>query len=217
VQLIQAYHLDPAKVRVSYEGVDKNLDFKASRNIQETLDKYQIKKPFLLYVGSVYPHKNVVSLIKAIKMINQPKINLVVVCARSVFWERLEKEVENLKAKDFVNLAGFVPDEELSVLYRQAEAFVFPSISEGFGLPCLEAMANGLPVLASDIPVFKEVYQKAALYFNPFDPEDISEKIKEFLLNPRLKDYLRSEGDKVVKLYSWEKMARETLDGYRSV
>lgn len=216
-QLVREYHLDPAKVRVTYEGVDKKLDFKTSENIQETLDKYQIKKPFLLYVGSVYPHKNVGNLIKAMKMINQPKINLVVVCARSVFWERLKKEVESLAAEDFVNLVGFVLDRELTVLYRQAEAFVFPSVSEGFGLPGLEAMANGLPVLASDIPVFREVYQKAALYFNSLDPKDISEKIKEFLLNPRQKDYLISEGSKVVKLYSWGKMAKETLDGYRSV
>lgn len=231
LQLRKAYGIPEYKVVVTYEGVDRKLqitNYKLSKygnsfgmQITNVLKKYKIEKPFLLYVGSVYPHKNIPNLIKAVKILNnspisniQYPISLVIVCSRSVFWERLRNEVKRINATDFVNLAGFVPDEELAVLYSQAEAFVFPSESEGFGLPGLEAMACGLPVLASDIPVFKEIYQNAALFFDPKNPKDIALKIKELLENKMLQERLKKQSAEVVKAYSWSKMAMETLRVY---
>ncbi|MGI5826806.1 MAG: glycosyltransferase family 4 protein [Patescibacteria group bacterium] len=209
--LRREYGLDSQKVRVTYEGFDSNI--KNSSNTTAILEKYKIKKPYLLYVGSVYPHKNIAKLIQAIKILNH---NLVVVCARSVFWERLKEKVVQLKAENLVTLAGFVPDSELGALYHQAEAFVFPSLSEGFGLPGLEAMAQGVAVAASDIPVFKEVYKDAAVYFEPEDPEDIADKIKKLLSDKKLQEQLKEQGSKLVKQYSWKKMAQETLQVYNS-
>lgn len=231
LQLRKAYGIPEDKVVVTYEGVDRKLqitNYKLSKygnsfgmQITNVLKKYKIEKPFLLYVGSVYPHKNIPNLVKAVKILNQSPatshqspVTLVIVCSRSVFWERLKNEVKRINATDFVNLAGFVPDEELAVLYSQAEAFVFPSESEGFGLPGLEAMACGLPVLASDIPVFKEIYQNAALFFDPKDPKDIALKIKEFLENKMLQERLKKQSAEVVKAYSWSKMSMETLRVY---
>jgi glycosyltransferase involved in cell wall biosynthesis len=213
--LRQEYGLDSQKVRVTYEGFDSNI--KNSSNTTAILEKYKIKKPYLLYVGSVYPHKNIERLIDAIKLLvtdYQLPVTLVVVCARSVFWERLKEKVVQLKAEDLVNLAGFVPDSELGALYRQAGAFVFPSLSEGFGLPGLEAMAQGVAVAASDIPVFKEVYKDAAVYFEPEDPEDIADKIKKLLSDKKLQEQLKEQGSRLVKQYSWKKMAQETLQVY---
>ena len=119
-----------------------------------------------------------------------------------------------MKAEKFVNLAGFVPDEELGTLYQEAEAFVFPSLLEGFCLPGLEAMSVGCPVVASDIPVLREVYGEAALYFDPYEIEDIASKIKEVVGDQNLKAELRKKGLAQVKQYSWQKTAKETLKIY---
>lgn len=225
-QLIETYKLKEQKIIVTYEGVGKQfrIDPSSPIKINEILKKHRIKKPFLLYVGSVYPHKNIPVLVKAIKILNQipitdhqSLITLVIVCGRSVFWKRLEKEISNLESDRFVNLTGFIPDEELVALYQEAEAYLFPSLSEGFGLPGLEAMAVGLPVLASNIPVFKEVYQKAAQFFDPLDSEDIAQKIKDLLTNQILQKNLTRAGFELVKQFSWEKMAKETLDEYLKV
>ena len=218
-ELVKRYGLKAEKVIVTYEGVE--IQSSKRRTI---LDKYNIQKPYLLYVGSVYPHKNIERLIEAIVALNtllitnhQKRVTLVVVCARSVFWERLKEKVKRMGAEEYVNLTGFVPDEELAVLYREAKAFVFPSLSEGFGLPGLEAMAQGTPLVASDIPVFREVYGEGALYFNPLDPDDIITKIKELLENPNLQQSLRKQGPLVANRYSWGKMASKTLAGYNEV
>lgn len=220
LQLTKAYGLSESKVIVTYEGVENKFStykFQFSKS-QEILDKYKIKKPFLIYVGSVYPHKNIPNLLKAIETLitTYPlQITLVIVCSRSVFWEKLKKKVESLKAEKIVRMVGFVPDEELAILYNQAEAFIFPSFSEGFGLPGLEAMACGLPVLASDIPVFREVYQDAALYFNPKDPQEIAKKIKIFLSDEDLQKKLITKGFEVARNYSWKKMVTKTLEVYK--
>lgn len=212
-ELIKQYKIAKNKIVVTYEGVDKNK--KPGDNA--ILKKYKITKPYLLYVGNVYPHKNIEKLIEAIKILNQPLITLVVVCARNVFSERLKKLITQSGAESFVKMAGYVPDDELAVLFWEAEAFVFPTLSEGFGLPGLEAMALGCPVICSDIPVLREVYQEAALYFDPVNPADIAEKIKLFLSDKTLREKLKNLGSELAGKYSWSRMAKETLSVYQSV
>jgi glycosyltransferase involved in cell wall biosynthesis len=200
---------------VTYEGVDESIKSKKDSHI---LERYHIKKPFLLYVGNVYPHKNIEKLIGAVKRLAEDyrfPVSLVVVCARSVFWERLKKKVGQLGAEKYVNLAGFVPDEELAEIYRQAKVYVFPTLSEGFGLPGLEAMAQGLPVAASDIPVLREIYKDSVLYFDPHDSKDMAEKIKKLLTDKKLQEKLKKQGLALIKNYSWGKMAQETLLVYQ--
>jgi len=240
-ELIKRYKLQSQKVVVTYEGVDKKFQIlppsggtppKAVANSlpcrqagkfqinskSKILNKYKIKKPFLVYAGSLYPHKNVGVLVGAVKKLNEKRrLYLVVVCSRNIFYERFLEKVKKLKAKDYVNFVGFVPDEELVAIYQQAEAFVFPSLVEGFGLPGLEAMACGLPVLASDIPVFREVYRNGALYFNPFSVDDLVEKIKKIIEDRSLRESLGLKAKKLVYLYSWEKMAKKTIKIYRDI
>ncbi len=210
-ELAGQYHLPPEKIVVSYEGVDEGI--KSSLSAKSVLSKYKIKSPFLLYVGSVYPHKNIERLIEAVKILGTA---LVIICGRSVFWERLQKTIRKMEAERLVNLAGFVPNEELAILYREASAFVFPSLSEGFGLPPLEAMSQGVPVIVSDIPVFREIYQDAAVFFDPLNPNDIAQKIKLVMSDKKTRDRMVKEGLEQVKKYSWEKMASETLLVYNS-
>ena len=114
-------------------------------------------------------------------------------------------------------LTGHVPSEDLTLLYKSALSFVFPSKMEGFGLPGLEAMSFGCPVIASDINVFKEIYGDACLYFNPSSSKELSLKIQLLLRNNEIRTKLIEKGKKQVKKYSWRKMAEKTLKVYESV
>ncbi|HUS51950.1 MAG TPA: glycosyltransferase family 1 protein [Candidatus Bathyarchaeia archaeon] len=212
-QLVKKYNLSRGKIVVIYEGVSKAfLKPKAEGQKKDRLfKKYDLKKPFFIYTGSLYPHKNVAMLVEAIKRL---RLQLVVVCSRSVFYQRFIGEVKKIKAEKWVNFAGFVPDEELIVLYQEAEAFVLPSLLEGFGLIGLEAMAAGCPVIASKIPVLKEIYGPAALYFDPKSTDELVEKIRILVKNPKLKEKLKKLGFFQVRKYSWQKMAQETLIAY---
>ena len=215
-ELIKRYGLSKNKISVTYEGVDEQL-LKNQTKIkpEEILKKYKIKKPFVIYTGSLYPHKNVEILAKAISKINQD-LSLVIVCARNVFYQRFLNNIRKMKINQSINLVGFVPDEELAILYKEAEVFVFPSLWEGFGLPGLEAMALGLPVIAAKASCLPEIYGEAAFYFKPDEVDDLVEKIKKIKENKKLREELIKKGLEQVKKYSWEKMGQETLRIYNS-
>lgn len=219
--LVEKYNLTNNKIMVTYEGVDKKFQ-KSNFKLQEVnkvLRKYKIRQPFLIYTGSLYPHKNVDRLVEAVIDLNNIyhlSIFLVVVCARNVFYERFRQKIKGMKGEEFVNLVGFVPDGELAVLYSRAEAFVFPSLMEGFGLPGLEAMAVGLPVLASRIPVFQEIYKDAALYFDPFCINELIDGVKQIQSDEKLRESLKVKGFNLVKKYSWEETAKQTITVYES-
>jgi len=214
-ELSKTYGVPAQKVVAIYEGVEEK--FKPVKQDAKILTKYGIVKPFVIYTGSVYPHKNIERLLYAIKQVNSRKdLALVVSCARDVFWKRLRKKVKEIGVEKFVNLAGFIPDEDLVLIYGQASAFVFPSLSEGFGLPGLEAMSAGVPLICSDIPVLRDVYGEAALFFNPYDPKDMAKNIAKVVKDSKLRENLVKKGIAQSKKYSWEKMATQTLKIYES-
>ncbi|MDO8487930.1 MAG: glycosyltransferase family 1 protein [bacterium] len=165
-----------------------------------------MKKPFLIYTGNLYPHKNVLILIEAAQKL---KLDLAIVCARSVFESRLPKS-------KYVHFLGRVEDAELVKLYKQASCFVFPSLIEGFGLPGLEAMAVGLPVIAAQASCLPEIYGEAALYFDPYSLEDLVEKINTVMTDNKLCQDLISRGHQQVSKYSWSKMAEATWQIYQN-
>jgi len=175
---------------------------------------------YFVYAGNAYPHKNLGRLIEAMVLLNKSQdepVILKIASSRNVFTKRLEKEIGELGAERYVELLGFVPDKKLNDLYKKSVAFVFPSLSEGFGLPGIEAMEAGTLVLASDTPVFKEVYKDAAVYFNPLDFTSIEKSMRDALEVP---ETVRKEkiafGQKFIKRYSWSQMAKETLKVYES-
>lgn len=219
-QIVEFFKISPQKLVVTYEGVFESNFGKNPKDIHRIVFKYQLKEPFVLYVGNLYPHKNVENLIKAIGIINlqyRKNLKLVIVCSRSVFSERISKKIKNLGLEKFVLFTGHLTDEELSFFYHRAEAFVFPSLSEGFGLPGLEAMSAGCPVICSDISVFREVYQNAALYFDPTNPADIAQKVIQVVNDVKLKTNFVSQGFSQIKKYSWEKTAKQTLKVYQEI
>jgi len=208
-ELVEKYDLDSQKVKVTYEGVD--------RKIVERSD-IQIPKPYFVYTGNAYPHKNIQNAVKAIKILNKEntrKVFLVISSARNIFTQRVEKMIQNEATTDCVKMLGFVPDEKLGSLFKNSVAFVFPSFSEGFGLPGLEALSSGTLLLASNIKVFKEVYEDNALYFDPDDPYSIAAAMK-MSLSISSEDRLNriKNSQEFVKRYSWDKMAEETLNLY---
>lgn len=171
-------------------------------------------KRYFLYVGNAYPHKNLDRLIEAFKILNNDA-KLVIVGKEDYFYKRLKKKAQDLRLSDKIIFLQNVSDEELSNLYQNAIALIMPSLMEGFGLPALEAMANKCLVLSSNIPALKEVCGDAAIYFDPHNVEDISEKMKRICSND---SNHRSEKIKMgldrAKFFSWRKMAKETLAVY---
>jgi glycosyltransferase involved in cell wall biosynthesis len=216
--LINFYKVSSGKVSVTYEGFDQKIV--NIENGNAVLDKYKISRKYFIYTGNAYPHKNLERAIEAIISLNKgrsEKVDLVIVSARNVFVKRLDKMVHEAGAGDYVKLLGFVPDDGLGILYKESLAFLFPSISEGFGLPGLEAMSSGTLVLASDIPVFREVYKENAIYFNPLDFSAI-QKAMLTACGMNSTERLRriNTGREFSKYYSWSKMAEETLKIYES-
>lgn len=216
-EISKNYPASTEQLNVIYEGVDSSVfGQKPSTNYLRT---NKIQRPYFLYVGNVYPHKNVDRAIEATAALNNmgKKAALVIVTPRNIFQDRLNKFTEKHNAKEFVHFTGYVEDHDLSALYKNAAAFVYPSKEEGFGLPGLEAMANETIVLASDIPVFKEVYKDNAIYFNPLDFSSIEKKMEEVLeIEDKKKQELISKAKEFSEQYTWRKNAEETLKIYES-
>lgn len=207
-QIIDYYPIEPNRVKVTYEGVD----------ILPAKGRPNVSGPYFVYSGNAYPHKNLKRLIEAVSELNQiskEKVYLLIASSRNVFTKRLEDIIKKSNAGRFVKLLGFVPDEELGALYKHSLGFVFPSLSEGFGLSALEAMNAGTLALVSDIPVFREVYKDAAIYFNPYDFSSIARAMKDVSEMTKEERVKKVEiGQEFVKRYSWRKMAEETLKIY---
>jgi glycosyltransferase involved in cell wall biosynthesis len=220
-KICKAFGLSEGKVTTTYEAADeifvrtKDKEVSTGRK-REILAKYGIRQPFIIYVGRAAPHKNIRVVLEALRLL-EGKIYLVHASTIDVFIERLKKQAEELGVADKYIAAGYVFNDDLVDLLKLAECFIFPSLSEGFGLPGIEAMAAGCPVVCSDIPVFKEVYEDAAVYFEPKKPKDIAKKIDSVIKNENLKMDLREEGFKQVKKYSWENLAKETLKVYKQL
>lgn len=209
-EIIKTFDINPDQIIVTYEAAEEEYF-----NRQPSTVNCQ---PFLLYVGNAYPHKNLNRLLDAFKILHTQysilNTRLVLVCPRDVFWQRLQGEIRQRKLEDRVELKGYQTAKNLTKLFQKATTYVFPSLSEGFGIPGLNAMATGLPVICSDIPVLKEVYGDAAVYFDPRDPSDIADKINKAVSNSTLMSSLIDSGYRQAKKYSWLKMAKETLKVY---
>jgi len=173
-------------------------------------------KPYYLYVGNAYPHKNLERAMKAVVQLNEEVI-FAIASARSIFTERLRKLIARNNWQNKIKLLGFVSNADLTSLYRHAVGYLSPAISEGFGLPVLEAMLAGTICLCSDIPISREIYQDKVLYFNPVDVNSIAGALREALnMNKDVREKMIREGKTFVKRYSWSTMAQETLKIYES-
>ncbi|MBP9760753.1 MAG: glycosyltransferase family 4 protein [Candidatus Magasanikbacteria bacterium] len=181
---------------------------------KETIHRYGIYKPYILYVGAAYPHKNIETLVDAWQQYVEEygdTYNLVLAGKKNYFYERLLSRIGDVPSITFTD---FVEDDVLDVLYREAHAFVFPSLYEGFGLPPLEAIARGIPVLASSHTCLPEVLGEAALYVDAQSTEQLVSGIHTILTDEYVRSSLMQQGREELKRYSWQRLAEETYGVY---
>ena len=174
---------------------------------------------FIMYVGRATPHKNLARLVKAFGLLRKahPELMMVMAGRMDSNYKRVEKLVSDRRLAADVVFAGHVSESELRWLYQNAAAYIFPSLSEGFGLPGLEAMAHGAPVICAKATSLPEIYGDAALYFDPRDVRDIAIKIHRVLTDSKLRTSLVIKGRAQAVKYSWRRMARETLKIYEDI
>ncbi|MFH1426810.1 MAG: glycosyltransferase family 1 protein [Candidatus Kerfeldbacteria bacterium] len=219
--IVRYYDIPGEKVTVTYEAADAPRQDEDVSDDESVLAGYSIKKPYVLYVGNAYPHKNLETLLDVAKMLNdtydQVPWKFVLVGKMDHFYKRLKQDAWAKNVDDNVLFTEFVPDKELPALYRNALAYIFPSRYEGFGLPPLEAMSYGAPVLAAKSSCLHEILGDAALYFHPEDVSGIINAIKTVSDNPSTRQELINKGFLQVKKYSWSDMARQTLNLYEQL
>jgi len=203
--------IKPNKVVVTPEAADEILEpIEPIKELQS--------KPFIFYVGRPQPHKNLSRLLEAFAIVkkSQPELLLVLAGRKDSVYDSFINEAKRLAIDDSVIFTGYVSEGQLKWLYRGCKAYVFPSLSEGFGLPGLEAMLHRAPVVSSDATCLPEVYDNAAWYFNPLDVHDIARSINEVLVNNELRNTLVRRGRERAKSFSWQRMAEQTLDVYNN-
>jgi glycosyltransferase involved in cell wall biosynthesis len=198
--LLRFYRIPAARVMVVHHGVDPAL-----RPLQPDPGA-----KILLCVSTLHPHKNLDRLIRAYAR-RRREFKLVIAGMRGFYADVIDKLITELGAGDSVTLTGWIPREELYKLYAQAQAFVYPSTFEGFGMPVLEAMATGLPVACSDIPPLREVAGEAALFFDPESEEAIASALDRILTEEPLRRRLATAGWDRAEPFTWERTAEETL------
>lgn len=210
-QLIERFGVPKARLTVAPLAADPLLAEPVSTK------RLGVKPPYLLYVNNFYPYKNAGSVLLALKELvtTHPDLQLVFTGKPDYFRDVLESQAAELGLADRVVFTGFVTDGELITLYREAALFIYPSLSEGFGLQGLEAMAQGTPVLAARASCLPEVYGEAAAYFDPHNPSDQARQIAEVLQSDIQRKALRASGYERVKQFSWKRTAEQTLAAYR--
>ena len=221
-EVVKRLKLSEEKIVVTYEAVsgtikDLRLDEKEKKQV---LSNFGLTQPFVVYTGSLYPHKNVDILVEAVEKHNETKeadLQLAIICSRSVFWDRMNQKITSRGLEGTIKMLGFVDDENVSKLYSLALALVHPSKMEGFGLTGLEAMNAGLPVISSSSSCLPEIYGDATLYFNPESTSDLVSKLEILIGDSILREQLAEKGHLQARKYSWERLARETLDVYQKV
>lgn len=200
--------VDPAKITATYEAADFIQD------VPEAVDGLR-HQPFIMYVGRPTPQKNLGRLIDAFLELQKtrPELRLVLAGKTDSNYERYAAKVASDGLRGVV-FTGFISDAQLRWLYEHCQAYVFPSLSEGFGLPGLEAMVHGAPVVSSNATCLPEVYGDAAHYFDPLSVTDMATQIAAVLDDASLRGQLIAKGKQQAATYSWDRLAKQTLAIY---
>ncbi|GMR04382.1 MAG: glycosyltransferase family 1 protein [Thermodesulfobacteriota bacterium] len=218
-EIVKHLKIDPGKVVVIHNGVSGIYRPEESEEkLKGLLGKYNIDASYILYVGNHQERKNLLGLIRAYSLLRLKKDFLLVIAGKTdARKEKTYRAVEELGLGQRVRFIGEVPEEELPVLYSAASLFVFPSFYEGFGLPPLEAMACGTPVVTSNATSLPEVVGEAALKVEPGDATALSSAMESILSSRDLSAELHEKGFERAALFNWEDTAKKTLDVYNEV
>jgi glycosyltransferase involved in cell wall biosynthesis len=219
---IMRFFSTPAdKIDVIYNSYDDRFAA-APRvdDVERVRERYQLQGAFVLYAGNVKPHKNLERVIEAFSLVRKrglDQLKLVMIGDDISKYAALRRAVHRHQLHQYVRFLGFVPEDTLAAMYRLAAVFVFPSLYEGFGLPPLEAMASGTPVVTSNVSSLPEVADAAAMLVDPYDPNAIADGIYAVLTNAELRSNLRARGLARAHQFSWETSVRRIHDIYLQV
>ena len=220
-ELIKKFSLPENKVVVTYNGIDEKFKKITNPKTLEKSEKYGLLKPYYLYVGQWRSHKNLLNLVEAFSNLTNKglkgKVELVFAGKIDKKYPELPALVTKLNLTGDVRFTGFVDDDDLPAIYNNALAFVFPSFSEGFGLPALEAQASGTPVISSDSTSLPEVLGDGAVFFDPDNVAELTKRMIEVLQDEKLRDKLISAGLVNAKRFTWQATAEKTLEVYREL
>jgi glycosyltransferase involved in cell wall biosynthesis len=208
----------PQRIAVTPLGVDERFQPVPPDRIAQWRHERGCHRPFILAVGTLEPRKNLPTLLRAFsRLVAEVPHDLMLVGPEGWLTRELEATLARLQLGDRVRLTGYVADAELPLWYAAAAAFVFPSFYEGFGLPVLEAMACGAPVITSNVSALPEVAGDAALLVNPDDEAALAEAILRVVTDPGLAATFRERGLKRARHFTWQRTAIETVAAYREV
>ena len=215
--LIALYSVPPRKITVLYSGVsDRFYPIADAGALQSVRERYHIGGgPYIFSVGTVQPRKNYGRLVKALHRLGRPDLKLVIAGGKGWLEDPLYQQIEEMGMGKQVQFLGFANDDDLPALYSAAEVFAFPSLYEGFGLPPLEAMACGVPVVSSNTSSLPEVVANAALTVNPTDVEALADALGRLLDDHALRNTLINRGQLRVQGFSWTASARVLKQIYR--
>ena len=219
--ILHFFNVPPDKISVVYNAIDERFWIEPNgEDVARVRERFQLDHGFVLYAGTIKPHKNLVRLIEAFAQLRTGEfgeLKLLIIGDEISKLPALRRAVHSHKLHKHVRFLGFVPDETLAVLYRLAAVFVFPSLYEGFGLPPLEAMASGTPVVTSNVSSLPEVAGDAAVLVDPYDVDSIVDGVRRVLTDPELAAELRRKGLVRARGFSWERSVARTHDLYRLV
>ena len=219
--ILRFFDVKPEKVVVVHNAIDERFwTPPAEEDLARVRERYQLEHGFVLYAGNIKPHKNLVRLIEAFDEIRRgdfEEMKLLILGDEISKMPALRRAVHQHHLHKHVRFLGYVSDETLASLYRLAAVFVFPSIYEGFGLPPLEAMACGAPVVTSNVSSLPEVTGDAAVLVDPHDTSSIVQGVRRVLSDPVFANQLRQRGPVRARQFSWERSVAKTRDLYERV
>jgi glycosyltransferase involved in cell wall biosynthesis len=224
--LVELLGVPRSKVKVIYPGVDERFrPIKDELALNDVRERYELPSRFILSLGTLEPRKNLVRLIEAFSLLSLlspfpfpfSPLSLVIAGGKGWLYEDIFRKVEELGLGERVVFTGFVSDADLPVIYNLAELFVFPSLYEGFGLPVLEAMACGTPVVTSNSSSLPEVVGEAGLMVDPMDVEGLAEAMWRALSDHPLRERMIRSGMRRARGFTWEKSAEELLSLYKEL
>ncbi len=219
--ILHLFDVPAEKINVIYNAIDERfMVAPTEEQIARVRERYQLDDDYILYVGNIKPHKNVERLIDAFAMVREAGLDhlkLLVIGDEITRYASLRRTVHRRKLHGHVRFLGFLPTETLAILYRLAGVFVFPSLYEGFGLPPLEAMAAGTPVVTSNISSLPEVAGDAAILVDPYDVRSIANGIQLAMTDTVLREQLRTRGFARARQYSWKRSVTRVREIYDEV
>ena len=219
--IVGLYHVDPSKVTVLLSGVDHRFfDRIKVDSLMTTRIKYDLGSvPYIFSVGTVQPRKNYERLIRSLAKLRQSDVDIHLVIAGGKGWldSPIYQTISETYMDQYVHFIGFADDEDLPALYQNATCVAFPSLYEGFGLPILEAMASGIPVLTSNLSSLPEVAGDAAILVDPYNLDEITDGLLRLITDTTLRNKLTQKGLLRAKQFTWEKSASQLLSIYKDL